>query len=314
MESNRLFASPNEEKFINVYINATLCEKRGDHLVPLKDLGRMKNPDTVCFSHSGKLIAIKNNNGLIEIYDSTSGHRIFKTKGPKKFGGRMYFLGEKMLLSSTEDGIIYAQDVSNDTMLFSQNIQLNNVDIVNLSEDSFLVLGNDEDSGTTKIHLLSVHTNKADMVLLEQVPAMLDTEVASYIDGKLYALSKDNMLFIFAFDADNTALLLESTIVLRNSETSKFSEKASFFKRLAAMGFNTTPSVFPVAIVKLPEDQILLAYNLGGIVFDTKKKTCMQSIPFVFGITSVLSINEGRQLWFSTGEGVRCISSNDILT
>ena len=318
MESNRLFVSQDGKYFVNIYLDVTVYEQNGDTLIFKKRLGKMKNPDTVCFSGNGKLVAIKNNNNLIEIYNLSSGLRLFKGKGPRVSGGKVFFIDDTTLLSSTEDGMIYTLDILTGNVRYcSDGVNLNYVELIEITPSKYFILGNKKATGDTNIYILSFDDQVAGIKLLQSISARLDTSSAIFIKNKLYAVSENNELFVYNCDIKSNSLVQEKIIpLLKKSNVIEFTEHAfDMIHHVApSIDINFSPSLFPIGITAaLREKYIVIAFNLGLVVFDICKCQCVSKIPLQYGISSILATDNGKYIWFASSNGIQYSSIKNVI-
>lgn len=318
MESNRLFVSKDGKHFVNIYLDVTIYEKNDCILIFKKQLSKIKNPDTACFSNNGKLIAVKNNNNLIEVYDSSSRLRILKGKAPRTFGGRMFFVDDTTLLSSTEDGMIYTFDILTGNVSYCfDRINLNYVELVEITPGKYFVLGNKKATSDTDIYSLSFDEQVATIELLHSTLSKLDTNSSNFIKNKLYAISKNNELFVFNYDIKSNSLIQEKIIpILKQSDVTEFTDHAFDIIRemVPDIDINLSASLFPVGITATSIDKyIIIAFNLGVVVFDVYEYKCIAKIPLKHGISSIATTDNGKYIWFSSSNGILCSSIENVI-
>ena len=318
MESNRLFVSQDGQYFVNIYFDVDLYEPNADTLTFKKRLSKIKNPDTVCFSNNGNLIAIKNNNNLIEVYNSSSELRILKGKGPRAFGGRMFFVDNTTLLSSTEEGLIYTLDILTGNVSYCfDRINLNYVELVEITPGKYFVLGNKKATSDTDIYSLSFNERVATIKLLHSTLSKLDTNSSSFIKHKLYAISEGNELFVFNYDIKNNSLVQEKIIpILKQSDVTEFTEHAFDIIRemVPDIDINLSANLFPIGITATSIDKyIIIAFNLGLIVFDIYECKCVSKIPLKYGLSSIIATDNGKYMWFSSSNGIQCSSIENLI-
>lgn len=319
MESIRLFVSKDEKYFVNLYIDVTLYEKDNTNFTFKKRLGKMKNPYTVCFSHNGELVAVENNNNLIEVYNLNSGLRIFKGKGARAWGGNIYFLDDTTLLSSTYDGMVYTLDISTGNVVCHfNNRQLRNVEIVEISPSKYLILGNEIESNTTSIYSLFFENLLPNIKLLYSASLALHTRSACWVNNKLYAVSAaGNELLIYNINENSNLEVKEECIhILNQSDVVEFTKHAfDIIHQIAPdVASNLSPSLFPIGIASAFENKyVIVAFNFGLIVLDVKENKCVSKLPLKAGISSILVTDKGEHIWLSSATGLQLISISDII-
>jgi len=187
LESLRLFVSPDGEYFVNLHFDTTLHRRSGNDLIFCKKLSTIKNPDTVCFSDDSKMAAVKNNNNLIEIFNLDSGKRIFKGEGTREFGCEMFFVDNTTLLSSTYSGKIFTVDITTGQMNCLGQLNLDNVEIIKVNNNRYLILGDERDNSTSVLSL-SIEKNEATINLIHSCSARVYTHKSCFVNNKLYVL------------------------------------------------------------------------------------------------------------------------------
>ena len=321
MESNNLFVSPNGEYFINLYIDITVCKKENDALVFHKNLEKMKNPDTVCFSDDSALFAVKNNNNLVDVYRADSFTKIFKVKGPREFGGKMFFLDNERLLSSTESGKIYTLDIITGNMCCLYDLNLTYAEILQASNNRFFVFGNDLEC--THIFLLSFDKRETSIKPIYSSKAKLRTNALSFADNRIYALFQSNEavdLFVFRYGiTDNTMKVEDCIRILTESDCAKLKKHASdkifeqIYKIAPNVNIDFSPCISPLNITSTFQERfIIIAFNYMLAVFDVKEKKCVRRHALDAGIASFLLTDEGQHIWLSSGAGLKHDSINNI--
>lgn len=74
--------------------------------------GQIKNPDSMCFSHSGKLLAVKNTSGKIALFDMDKLEHIESFQPAKSEGcGLMFTPDDRFIISADWDGKIYTLEL-----------------------------------------------------------------------------------------------------------------------------------------------------------------------------------------------------------
>ena len=316
MESNRLFVSKDEKHFVNLYLDATVCEYRNASLIPIKKLSKMKNPDTVCFSDNGKKVALKSNNNTVEVYSLETMKNIFKGYGPRMFGGKMFFADDTTLLSSTEDGTIYTTDIITGNIKHFHNLNLKNVDIIQANKSEYFILANKENDGASIFRLTFENKETRIMLIYSSLEGM-DTSVSCFTNNKLYSLSKNNELLIFSYDADKCLMALKDCISIFNeADVEQFTSHAfdKIHKSTPRLNLQLDPQMIAVGITPmLMERYIIIAFNYALIVFDIKRNASICKLPLSNGITSILTTAEGEHIWLSSPIGLQHILTRDIL-
>lgn len=299
-------------------MDVTIYEQNDCKLIFKKKLGKIKNPDTACFSNNGKLIAVKNNNNLIEVYNSSSGLRIFKGKGPRTVGGGMFFVDNTTLLSSTKEGVIYTFDILTGNVSYCfDRINLNYVELVEITPGKYFVLGSNKATGDTDIYSLYFDEQVANIELLHSTLSKLDTNSLKFIKNKLYAISTNKELFVFNYDIKSNSLVQEKIIpILKQSDVTQFTEHAFDIIRemVPDIDINLSACLFPIGITATSIDKyIIIAFNLGLVVFDVYEYKCISKIPLKYGISSIATTDNGKYIWFSSSNGIRCSSIKNLI-
>jgi len=318
LESNRLFVSKDESKIINIYTDVSIFEKNDTTLTMKSRFCKLKNPDKVCISPNGEFMAVKNNNGLIEVYNLDSENTIFKGKGPRTFGGNMFFLDDVTLLSSTEEGTIYILDILTGNINYcSCDMDLNYVELVEITSTKYFVLGNNKSNGDTSIYSLSFNERIAEIKLLYISSAKLNTGAARFINDKLYVVSEDNEMFAYNYDIKSNLLISEKKIkILEQPDVIEFTEHAfdTIHQIISDVGIDLSPSLFPIGITATIKDKyIVIAFNLGLAVVDIDDWKCVTKIPLKYGISSVLVTDNGKYMWFGSSKGIQCFFIKDVI-
>jgi len=317
MDSNRLFISQDQKHFVNIYTEVSLYEKNGDILTFKKQLGKLKNPDTICFSDVGDRVAVKNNNNIIEVYDVKSGLKVFKGKGPREFGGKLFFVDDNTLLSSTEKGKIYTINIINGNVSCYENTVSDQTELVKITTYKYLMLSNKKSSNATDIYLLSFREHTASITPVCAALTVLDLYSASFINGKLYAVSESNELFVYGYSEENDQMKLEKRTSLfpqRNEKVFSDAVADTVLRLMHSVAVDFSPSVFPIGICATSGDKyILISFNFGIMVFDINEWKCERWIPTKYGISFVAPTDNNRQIWFATSSGVKYSTFDCIL-
>ena len=317
MDSVHLFFSKDEKYLVNIYIEVSLYEIIGDSLMFKQQLGKLKNPDMVCFSEDGKRVAVKNNNNIIEVYDALSGVRTFEGKGPREFGGRIFFADDNVLLSSTEKGTVYTVDILSGKVNCYEIGSYDYMELVEINSCKYLILSNERSSNVTDFHLLTFSGREASIKPLYSTSTALDTHSAAFYDDKLYAVSKDNELYVYGYNKEYDLLEPEKTISLLLQEDSEpFSDDTSewVWNLIKSVDADFSYPIFPIGISATSNDKyIVVSFNTGIAVVDINEWKCERYTPTKYRISFVASTDNNSQIWFATSSGIKRCAVESVL-
>ena len=317
MDSYKLFVSDDGKLLANIGTYVTLWNKKRNTLRQILAIKDISNPHTISISQNGANVLIKDNAGLITIYDIKAKKKIFKSHKNRCFGGAVYYLSNDTILSSDCKGRVYTLNIATNKLeyIFKDNT-ISYLNLFKAEEDLFFIIGRDKNDNFRRVYSIKTSPKIIQNMLIE-ITEKISLSTMIFCNDKLYFITDSCKLIRYDYNRNNESV--ENKCILMDCLKDYGEELAKNREESLYNEFPSLKGLIPINLAPIKmiwcasKKCIFIVFNYGILIFDDNTFECLKHIQFKRLIMDVIFDEESQQLYFSEGVKLSVCAIDDLI-